>query len=217
MDTPNTEEQVTLTKEEYANMQSFEKRYKDSQKEGELLSHVKKTRESNDYLLSLSESNRPMAERVAEIRWLSLEDAIAKIWWGKEEKPNFSKDDLKAEIKAVREQERSEELLSKFIDNKKIKWDFLEDFQSEFDDYMEWKARTPERVKKATRFALSEAKKVSKFAEEYNKLQDPKWSIWNGRDGTSAPAKKSSFATDIKNKKKMRSKLMEKHSLTRKV
>jgi hypothetical protein len=40
-------------------------------------------------------------------------------------------------MKELREQEKAEESLNRFIKEKNIDGEFLEDFQQEFDDYME--------------------------------------------------------------------------------
>ena len=223
MDTPNTsltppvedkEEIVTLTKAQVDEMKAYEKRYKDSQKEWEIVAHLKKTREDNNYLVQLASSNPKMAEKVADAYGLTLEQALAQIRGsGTDTKADkwVTKEELKQQMQEIKDQEEWEKVFAKFIADKRIEWDFLEDFQQEFDDYMEGKKFTASRVEKATRYALSEAKKVSKFAEEYAKIESKKSDLW-GRGGTSDKPK-SSVLQAWKQQNEKKDALWKKHNL----
>lgn len=207
------EQVVTLTKAQVAELQSYEKRYKDSQKEWEIVAHLKKTREDNNYLVQLASSNRKMAEKVADTYWLTLEEALAQIKGETGDKPDkwLTKEELKQQMQEIREQEEGEKTLSKFIAEKNISGEFLEDFQQEFDDYMEGKKWTASRVEKATRYALSEAKKVSKFAEEYAKIESKKSDL--GWRGGSPEKSKTSVLQWWKQQNEKKEALWKKHNL----
>lgn len=218
METPNTdltpktedqEEVVTLTKAQVEEMKSYEQRYKDSQKEWEVLAHIKKTKDDNGYLLQLAEKNPKMAEKVAEHWDLSLDEAIAKIKWEAKE----PKTDIKEAVKEAREQEKAEEQLASFIKEKNISGEFLEDFQSEFDDYMEGKKWTAERVAKATRYALSEAKKVSKFAEQYKEVEWKRADLWGKWGSPETKGKTSWIIQQWKDQNSKNQALWDKHNL----
>lgn len=210
---PKEEENVTLTKAEVEEMKAYEKRYKDSQKEWELVAHRRKTREDNSYLVQLASTNRKMAENVAKEFWLTLDEALAQIKWETGDKPDkwVTKEELKQQMQEIRDQEEWEKVLSKFIADKHISGEFLEDFQQEFDDYMEGKKMTPQRVEKATRYALSEAKKVSKFAEEYAKIESKKSDL--GGRGGSPEKPKSSVLQAMRQQDEKKDALWKKHNL----
>lgn len=207
------DETVTLSKTELEKYKQLEKSYKDSQKEGQLRGHLKKTKEDNSYLADLAKKDKKMAESVADFWWMSLDEALKKLWW-KDEK--LDKDELYKEFKDRQEKERAESVFSKFLKEKNLdEWsDFYKDFKEEFDDYMEWKKRTKSRVEKATSYALSQAKKVSKFAEEYNKVNAKKIGFW-WREST--PWKKTNwilesfYASENKHKERLK-----KHNLLKK-
>jgi hypothetical protein len=92
---------------------------------------------------------------------------------------------------------------------------FLEDFQTEFDDYMEWKVWTRERVEKATEYAFERTKRVSKFAEEYKKIEWRKWEI-GGKWGSADGSQKSRFTPlldSFRSSEEKREKLLKQHNL----
>lgn len=205
------EEEVKLSAAELKRLKGLEKSYKDSQKEGQLWGHLKKTKEDNAYLVTLAEKDRKMAESVADFYGMTLDVALSKLW--AEVTKSVSPQDLKQQIKEAREQEKAEDYLSTFISDKKLSGWFLEDFQQEFDDYMEGKKRTVERVEKATRYALWEVKKVSKFAEEYKKIEDKRVDI-GGKWGS--PEKKERTSAAFQTWKTQNAKnqaLRDKHNL----
>jgi hypothetical protein len=78
---------------------------------------------------------------------------------------------------------------------------------------MEWKKRTTDRVEKATRYALSEAKKVSKFAETYKEVEGKRSDLWGKWGSPETKTKTSGILQQWKNANTKNQALRDKHNL----
>ena len=167
----------------------FETMYKESSAEGHKRFEqakkfwVQNVKSNPKSLIAIYDEDPKLAESIAKSEYdMSYDDAKKQIEWYSPSGNWTNEDDLAdkiySKIQEKGEKQKATDTVDKFYTKNNIEGDFKKDFDSIYNDLVDWKKLDSTKAKKFLDIAFREAKQTSKNLDEHTKATDDAKALW---------------------------------------